>query len=189
MENEEANIIITYDVTLTNDIQSNVPDQLSIEEITPLAKYGDFSTRHVNCMSVSNPFGDVMLGDMTVYGNLNIISDMEVTGEKFNLSCENLNINDTKISIANTNVIVDSSNVILSSLSVNGLTSLQDVIINGDLIVNRKNDSMHSTINMNKFLTFGEEGVEGSWRIGIINGNMTIQKLESNVWVNKSTIQ
>ena len=195
---QSGNLLTTQSNGQDNDNESMLNEQSTInnqqmnvqlQSLDPLYKYGDFSTKHVNCMSISNPFGDVMIGDITVYGNLNTISDVELSGEKINVSCDDLTINGSRVSVLNTDIKVESSNVNLSCLNVSGLSLLNDVTINGNLIINGSAKPPKQKIEMNTFLYFGEENVEGSWRMGIVNGNMSLQKLESNMWVNKSTIQ
>jgi hypothetical protein len=143
-------------------------------ETHTLAQYGEMSTRHLNCMSISNPFGDIMIGDVTIYGNIHMMSDINLSGSKFNLQETNFEMNNSSVNIIGSSFELDST----SSLNVNGYSSFNDVATNGKFVVNG-----------NKFMYFGEDNTEESWRMGIVNGNMYIQKFEFGSWINKSVIQ
>lgn len=191
---------ITDDVGYTNDlpiVEADIEGTITgsgMEEVIPLSKYGDFSTRHVNCMSISNPFGDLMIGDVTVYGKMNVASGIEVSGDKCKFSSARIELNNSMMVLSNTSISVESSDVKLCSLNVDGSSVLNNVTINGNLVVNGLTNGLtqqniQQKIGKNQFLIFGEESVEGTWRMGIVDGNMCIQKFESGAWINKSTIQ
>lgn len=42
---------------------------------------------------------------------------------------------------------------------------------------------------VNKFVYFGAENVDGSWRIGVDSGNMIMEKRESGSWITKSSVE
>jgi hypothetical protein len=191
---QDCTINVEFELITDKSLTYNhVSDEAIDDEfMTPLAKYGDFSTRHVNCMSLSNPFGDLMIGDMTVYGSTNIISGINLAGDNCNVSSTNMEINNSSVHVLNTSIKIESSIVNLSSLNVEGLSIFNDATINGNLIVNGFVNGLNkpsTQIQNNTFLLFGDENCDGSWRMGIVGGNMCIQKMQSGVWVNKSTIQ
>jgi hypothetical protein len=72
-----------------------------------------------------------------------------------------------------------------TALTVNGHSMMQSIDISGDLELNggcNVSGTLQINSSNNNFIVFGDS-FEGSWRVGVINGDFHVQKNKCGSWV------